>query len=86
MNRVVNMKLKLYEEGSNLEKCLWKETVENNLEGRGTSFDPNNLSDQAKICYDYCNGYGKLTGVKWECGKYVSNEECSRLTVIPGKK
>lgn len=45
-----------------LELCVWKETLELNREGEGTSFDYDNIGvdHPAYVCKTFCDGYGNL--------------------------
>jgi len=44
--------------------CAWKATLNDNLNGKGTSFNPSNLSVMQKRCY-HC------TGFNYECKAYI---------------
>lgn len=48
----------------NITLCTWKATLNDNLQGKGTSFDPQNLTKTQEKCY-YCNGFN------YECKNYI---------------
>lgn len=57
-----------------LEQCVWRAVLEDNMQGNGTTFNVEELKPETKVCWNYCDGYGNLP-YNLRCQKYTGRSD-----------